>query len=578
MNKYVVFLLSFSFILLFNVNAQEQLEHKARTYIAPDGKLYIQRYLPIYLRLATSADENAETILLKSKISEKYTNPMYLDNEGVHYIRHDWAVDQSSKKMVYPQREVKFEIYGDGLAPITRSVFSPAPKHVKGGIIYYGKGLTVNLPSRDAVSGVEKTYFSIDAASYSEYSSTLAMDKEKEYILKYYAADNVGNAEKPSTRKYTVDLTSPTSKHSVSQPKLDDIISPKAKITLSFSDALSGVRKTNYYFDNRSHLNYYRPISLYSLSDGNHTLTYFSTDNVKNVENKIVYKFYLDKIPPVVSYKIVGDQFFGNCKYISSRTTLDLSATDNKAGVDKVFYSIDGTGKNTYSSPFKVPTRDGKHVIAYWGVDKVTNLANKKYVTVCMDNTKPSTSIRYGNPQFFTRDTLFINKLTPITLTPRDYGAGIAKTEYSVNDGGNKTYSAAFKIPEEGDKTIKFFSTDKVNNVEDAKTSKCFVDNTPPVIYVHFSIEPIDKKDGLNVYPNYTRLFVGATDVHVGTEKIQHSINGGSWKLYSSPRTLDMSEVKHFLKTKKKYVVKIKAKDKLGNESEKTIEFYVSTK
>jgi len=347
---------------------------------------------------------------------------------------------------------------------------------------------------------------------------------------------------------------------------------------LSFNDNLSGVRNTKYYFDSRSALGYYSPITLWNLRDGDHTLTYYSTDNVSNVEEKKVYKFYLDKIPPVVSQQIVGDQFFGNCKYISARTTIKLTATDNKAGVDKIFYSIDGSGQNTFTDNFNVPSKDGRHTIAYWGVDKVTNLASKKYLSVCMDNTKPATSIGYGRPQFFDRDTLFINKTTPVTLYPRDYGSGVAKTEYKINDGGTNTYSSAFKIPEEGFKTINFWSTDKVNNVEDAKTSKCFVDNTPPTIYVNFSIEPIDKKDGLNVYPNYTRLYVGATDDHVGTAEIMHSINGASWKDYSSPYTLDMSEINHFLKKNVKYSVKIKAKDKLGNESEKTVEFYVTDK
>jgi hypothetical protein len=43
---------------------------------------------------------------------------------------------------------------------------------------------------------------------------------------------------------------------------------------------------------------------------------------------------------------------------------------------------------------------------------------------------------------------------------------------------------------------------------------------------------------------------------------------------YSSPQSLDASEVSKF-KKKKKYEVRVVAKDKLGNESEKTLEFFV---
>jgi hypothetical protein len=578
MNKILTLFVVICLLAIGTANAQEQLKHEKRTYIAPNGNLYIQKQLPLYLWVSTDKSESSDKILLKSKISEKYTNPFYLDTEGKNTVRSPHAVDPKTMQIVYPLQDVIFEVYADGIAPRSSSSFTGAPKYYGGGVLYYGKGLVVNLSSTDAVSGVEKTYYSIDGNNYQNYTGTLQMNNEKAYVLKYYASDNVGNAENPNEKKYTVDLTAPKSNHSVTQPKLNDIISPKATISLSFTDNLSGVKNTKYYFDSRTPLGYYKPITLWSLTDGDHTLTYYSTDNVLNEEQKVVYKFYLDKIPPVVSQKIVGDQFFGNCKYVSSRTTIDLSATDNKAGVDKIYYSIDGGAQQTYGTPFKVPTRDGRHTIAYWGIDKVTNLASKQYLTVCMDNTAPATSISYGSPQFFDRDTLFINKLTKVTLTPRDYGSGVLKTEYNINDGSNSTYSTPFTIPEEGNKKIEFFSTDKVNNVEAKKTSRCFVDNTPPKIFVNFSIEPIDKKDGLNVYPNYTRLYVGATDVHVGTKQILYSVNGAPLRDYSSPYTLDMSEVSHFLKKNKKYTVKVVAKDKLDNQSEKTIEFFVTDK
>ena len=115
---------------------------------------------------------------------------------------------------------------------------------------------------------------------------------------------------------------------------------------------------------------------------------------------------------------------------------------------------------------------------------------------------------------------------------------------------------------------------DNVNNKESEKESNCYVDNTAPEIFIKFSIKAIGSKKGLPVYPNYTRMYVAATDKKVGTETIQYAMDGGSLQLYSSPQTLDASELSRFRKNKK-YTVKVVAKDKLGNQSEKTIEFYV---
>lgn len=557
--------------------AQQQQTHEKRTYVAPNGNFYIQKSLPVYLWLSTSKDASTAKHLLESKVSDKYSNPLYFDTEGLNTIRTPSAVDPETKKTVYPLRDIIFEVYADGLAPVSSSKFSGAPRYVKGSTIYYGVGLVVDITSKDGVSGVEKTLYSLDGEAYKSYSSTLNMNKENEHTLKYYAADNVGNAEDPKSKTFIVDLTSPKTNYSVSDPKLGDIVSPKAKITLTKNDNLSGVRNTQYYFDSGNPMVYYNLISLSSLSDGDHSFTYYSTDNVNNVETKNVYNFYLDRIPPVTNNAIQGDQHMGNYKYVSSRTTINLTSTDNKAGVESITYLIDGAGKTTFSSPFKVPDVKGLHTISYYATDKVTNRENTNYLKVYMDNVPPTTAISYGSPQFFDRDTLFINQNTKITLTPRDYESGIKVTEYAV-DGSKSTYNNPFTIPNEGYRKITFNSTDRVNNVEQMKDSYAYVDNTPPVIYYNFSIEPVSKttKDGksLDVYPNYTRLFLGATDKKCGTQKIQYSINGDPFKDYSSPYTLDVSELLLF-KSQKLYTVTVKAKDKLGNESEKVIEFYV---
>lgn len=562
-------LLSIAFIL----PAQQQLKHEKRRYTAPDGKLYVNKALPVYLFLSVTPNLN-DGIKLESESTKPYANPLYFDTEGLNTIRTPSCVDPETKKLAYPVRDVVFEVYADGLAPNTGSTFSGAPRYVSGGTVYYGKGLTVSLSSKDAVSGVENTYYSLDGESYKKYGAVLPMNQEGRHELKYYAADFVGNAENPNSRAYVVDLSAPKTNYATSQPKKGDILSPKATITLTSTDNLAGVRGISYAFDGGNDRRYPSTLSLSWLSDGDHTLYYYSTDNVSNIESRNAYKFYLDKTPPVVSFEIRGDQHKGRYTFVSERTKINLSATDNKAGVETIFYLIDGTGQTNFSSDFLIPARKGQHTVTYWATDQVTNRASNKYLKVYMDNVAPTTAISYGKPQFFDRDTLFVTSNTSVTLTPRDYESGVKTTSYTVNGGGSKTYNAPFTLSGEGVKNIKFTTTDNVNNKETQKESEVCVDNTPPVIYINFSIKPIGKNKGLDVYPNYTRLYVGATDAKVGTGRIQYSINGAPFSDYSSPYTLDVSELDRF-KDQKKYTVRLKAIDKLGNESEKTVEFFV---
>jgi len=302
-------------------------------------------------------------------------------------------------------------------------------------------------------------------------------------------------------------------------------------------------------------------------------LHYYAIDNVKNEATKSTFKFYLDKIAPEVNHTVVGDQYKGRYLYVSSRTKINLKATDNKAGVKNIYYRTDGKERFNFSSDFSVPDDLGVHTFKYDANDNVENLSQNHYLTVFVDNVAPSTGIVYGNPQFFHRDTLFINKNTQIKLTPRDAHSGIKSTSYTVDGGSMKDY-AEFNIANEGFHTVTFKSIDRVNNEESVKESEVFVDNTAPEIFVNFSIKPIGNKSGLNVYPEYVRMYVGATDKHVGTAQILYALDDGALVEYSSPRTLDLSEVSR-LRKNKKYAVKVVAKDKLGNESEKIVEFYI---
>jgi hypothetical protein len=195
-----------------------------------------------------------------------------------------------------------------------------------------------------------------------------------------------------------------------------------------------------------------------------------------------------------------------------------------------------------------------------------------------MDVNSPLTGINIGNPQFFNRDSLFIRTNTPIGLFSRDAESGVKSVVYSV-DGGSFNPYKEFTIPTEGYHKINFKATDNVNNEEQVKESKVFIDNNGPEVYVNFSIQKTrdEQKDGKSypVYPTYTKVYIGATDLHVGTETIFYSINGGPMMNYSMVNNI--SEV-YMLTKSQFYTLKIVAKDKLGNEKARTVEFFIAEK
>jgi hypothetical protein len=579
-----------SLLTSFSINVSAQNEpnkpsFEKRVYLN-NGNTYVQKQMPLYLKFST--EPNGKNYDLKSKSTAEYADPMYLDTEGINYIRSRWAVDKESKKTIYPQQEIMFEVYADGLAPNSKSQFINAPAYNNGSIQFYGKGLSVDLSAKDWISGVENIHYSTDGEAYKNYTSSINYTEDKAYTLYYFANDYVGNAEKTNKKVFTVDVSSPISSDElVGTVYQNNIISPSTKFKLSSSDELSGVSKISYKYDSRSENTYPGySVSVSYLSDGEHTIYYHAIDKVKNDEEVKSFKFYLDKIAPEVTITVEGDQYeTSNRVYVSSRTKVNMTATDNKAGVESIQYNINGSGYNTFGSPFPIPNTRGTHNIVYYAIDNVKNRTTAKSVVstfgnreVYMDNRAPTTGISYSNPKFFDRDTLFINSKTNVILNSSDNASGVQKTEYALDGGSFSKYSSTFNISNEGYHTIKFKTTDKVNNVEQEKESNVFVDNTPPDIYHNFSIKPIGTKKNkgqeVNIYPNYSRLYLGATDAHCGTEEITYSLNGSEFYKYSSPHTLDISEVRRFGKNKF-YTAVVRAIDKLGNQSEETIYFYI---
>jgi hypothetical protein len=382
----------------------------------------------------------------------------------------------------------------------------------------------------------------------------------------------VGNTEETKSSSFVLDLTPPVSNYTLSDVYGDNILGPTFNIGLESTDNLSGVKGTYYTIDEMSQRVYGSPIDLSGLSDGPHTLRFYSDDNVENEESIKELMFYLDKINPETQLVVIGDQHDATYYYVSSRTTFELPATDNKAGVAKTSFSIDKQGAQTYTTAFGLPNELGLHSITYNSEDNVRNVEEKETRIFYMDNKAPNTSIDYGKPQFFTRDTLFINQTTPITIIPRDKHSGVQSTTTTVN--GEVQAGNEFTIPTEGHKEIVFSSVDMVNNREENKTSRVYVDNTPPEIFINFSLDNIGKEDDLPVYPNYVRMFIGATDEKTGAKSIKYSIDGGPMTEYSSPRTLDISEKNTFTESKV-YDVKVETEDMLGNTSTKEHKFIV---
>ncbi len=592
--------ISFLFTLIFfsnffSVKAQKKLEHKKKIYFREDGRMFINRDLPVYLWISTDKKEKPE--LLNSETTPEYANPMYFDTEGWNTVRSPSAVDKKTKITVVPEQDIIFNIFADSEAPHINIDFGKSVIYKKDNILYCGKNTEIKLIAkdskkkivkRDETSGVENIYISEEKRIFKIYENSIKVpDNETEYFYKFYAVDNVGNVSITKNLKFILDISPPITKLNLQGDQKENIISGRTKIILTAEDKISRVKHIYYKIDDNKKKHFYRyPFNVKHLSEGNHTIKYYSIDNVENEEEIKKFDFFLDKSPPKTLDEVIGNKFFANgVGYSSGRTKFKINAVDNKAGLREIYYSLDGKKYQIYEKPFYLPTKSGDLEIKYYAVDFVNNSSNKNSKNdnnsinstnnrlTYVDLNGPKMQYSFEGAFFKTRDTIFISNKTMIKLDGTDKESGLQYITYGIDGEKHKNYNEKFHIESKGEGLHKV-NYKGFDNVENSNTDDFFfvTDNTGPDVYERFSTLPIGKKTtetkSVDVYSDYVILFLSATDKSVGFSKIFYSINGDKEEVYKR-------YISDFEKGRD-YIIEMRALDYLGNYSKiKSIEFSI---
>ena len=313
-----------------------------------------------------------------------------------------------------------------------------------------------------------------------------------------------------------------------------------------------------------------------NLAEGEHSIGWYSTDKVGNIEQKQSFSFFVDKTPPMVFEEIMGNTYMVSGKeYSSGRSQLRIVAVDNKAGVNQIHYSINGKPFVLYEKPIFLSEITGAITIRSYATDNVDNKGmsdtqGQQFSMPEVDITGPNINYSLKGKQISLRDTLWIGPSTKIAINANDNGAGVNRIEYRHNEAPPKEYTSAFNLDENGYHNISSTAWDNVENLN-VKPISFAVDAIAPEIFCNFSVKPHRKLTEagttLDVYPRGVSIYIGATDNKAGVEKITVSINGAREKLYTQPL--------NGFKSNQVNTINLKAVDLLGNEQTETISFWV---
>lgn len=259
----------------------------------------------------------------------------------------------------------------DTTPPITTLFFNGT----LGGNSWYISQVIITLTSIDDVSGVDYTMYKIDSNNWHTYTDSIIISDDEEHTIEYYSVDMAGNIEEIKSSDFKIDQIPPMTMHSFSGDLgLNDWYISSGTYFLNAIDNTSGVNKTYYKIDSVEWTEYIVPGVL--ISDGIHTLEYYSNDIAGNIELvKGPFYFKIDQTPPVISLT--------KEKIGLNQVKFTAEVSDVTSGIDRVEFALDGVFQaNDTQPPYEwTYTGFGDHTVTATAYDMAGNSQSQSMST-----------------------------------------------------------------------------------------------------------------------------------------------------------------------------------------------------
>jgi hypothetical protein len=454
-------------------------------------------------------------------------------NDGTHTIAF-FATDHAGN-VEEPARTATVRI--DATKPSTTLATTPAsPDGSNGWFLQSSAQFT--LAGTDAHAGVAQSFYTVDGGGAQTYTGAVTVSGQGSHTITYWSVDDAGNVEAAETAQLALDDVEPSTSIAVTPASPDGSggwYATTPSFTLSASDATSGVASTLYKIDSGTTQTY---SGAASIPDGQHTITYWSVDSAGNVESATTTStIKVDTVKPSTSIAITPASPDGSDGWRVSATSFTLGASDATSGVASTFYKIDGGATQTYAgSAVSIP--QGSHTVSYWSVDTAGNTESAATTpAIKVDLVKPSTTLTTSPATPDGSNNWFQRSSVTFTLSATDATSGVANSYYTIDGGGQQTYSGTVTVSTQGDHTVTYWSVDNAGNTEATATTHIKLDNVAPATTIATS--PASPDGANNWFQRASVTFtLGASDASSGTASTRYSLDGGASQTYTGTVTV----------------------------------------
>lgn len=473
-------------------------------------------------------------------VTQPYGSPFTIRTDGSHTLNY-WSSDRAGNIETQQSRVINV----DSNAPVTQ---------ISTGSGFYASPTQVTLTATDSSSGVANTFYQYAFGPTQTYSGPFTATGDGPQSVVFWSTDWAGHVENQHSVTLWLDGSAPSTAIAISGTASSGWRNTPVQITLSPTDARSGVAATYYTVDGGPTQTYSGPFTV----DGSavHQVSYWSVDNVGNTEVQKSAEVKIDKEAPTTESSLSGP--LGNNDYYKGSVQVTLTASDNLSGVasSATFYTIDNSVTTTYpGSPITV-SGNGTHTLSFWSRDVAGNSGSPTTITIKIDSTVPVTQATLAGTQG--GGGWYANE-AQVTLSATDTPSGVENTFYKIDGGAQQAYSAPFSISSNGNHTIIYWSVDRAGNTEFQRGMPVKVDSVAPSSQASAS-----STSWFDVwYQSPAQVFISASDSASGVATTYYTLDGGATQIYTAAFNISTGGV---------HVVNYWSVDQVGNtETQKSL-------
>lgn len=219
-------------------------------------------------------------------------SPLHFAAEGTNQTQQVTVTDNAGNSATFTSPAVNIDL----TKPSTTAILPGVSQDQE----WFGGSPLVTLSASDNLSGVSGSFFRLDGSGPNLAIGPFLIPGEGTHTLEYFSVDNAGNIETPKTRIIRIDGTPPVTQAFVSGTVgTNGWFRSPVQISLSATDNLIGVMGSFYRIDSGVVQTYTGPF-IFS-TPGQHTVQYWSVDNLNNQEVMHAVVIKIDTVAPSVT-------------------------------------------------------------------------------------------------------------------------------------------------------------------------------------------------------------------------------------------------------------------------------------